>query len=105
MTTTRNVGMHEFLAQDRVIWGQDAANALIAEADRRQAKRLFIVTSKTLNRKTPAVQALRDALGERCVGTFDECQEHTPRHTVIAAAHAVRAANPDLIVTFGGGTV
>jgi len=104
MSTPRNVGMHEFLAQDRVIWGQDAASALIAEADRRQVRRLFIVTSKTLNRKTPAVQALRDALGERCVGTFDECQEHTPRHTVIAAANAVRAAQPDLIVTFGGGT-
>ncbi len=97
-------GLHEFLAQDRVIWGQDAGEALVAEAGRRGCKRLFIMTSKTLNRKTDAVEALRRKLGPLCVGTFDECREHTPRDSVFAAAHAVRAAAPDLIVTFGGGT-
>ena len=96
--------MHEFLAQDRVIWGQDAGEALIAEAKRRGCTRLFIVTSKTLNRKTSAVEAMRQKLGSLCVGIFDECQEHTPRNSVFAAAQAVRAASPDLIVTFGGGT-
>lgn len=96
--------LHEFLAQDRVIWGENAGAALLAEAERRRCKRLFIVTSKTLNRKTDAVEALRRKLGPLCVGTFDECQEHTPRASVFAAAQAVRAAAPDLIVTFGGGT-
>ena len=99
-----NVGMHEFLAQDRVIWGIPAAEAVLAEAERRGARRLFIVTSKTLNRKTDAVEKIRQALGARHVGTFDECVEHTPRQSVIAAANAVRAAKPDLILTFGGGT-
>lgn len=97
-------GRHEFLAQERVIWGEDAGEALLAEAQRRGCTRLFIVTSKTLNRKTAAVEALRQQLGSRCVGTFDECREHTPRDSVFAAARAVRAAAPDLIVTFGGGT-
>ncbi len=97
-------GMHEFLAQDRVIWGTPAALAVVAEADRRNAHRVFIVTSKTLNRKTDAVQKIRDALGARCAGTFDECVEHTPRESVMAAAEAVRQAKPDLILTFGGGT-
>jgi maleylacetate reductase len=96
--------LHEFLAQDRVIWGEDAGDALLAEAGRRGCQRLFIVTSKSLNRKTSAVEALRRKLGPICVGTFDECQEHTPRASVFAAAQAVRAAAPDLIVTFGGGT-
>lgn len=100
----QSAGMHEFLAQDRVIWGQDAGDALIAEAKRRGCTRLFIVTSKTLNRKTNAVEALRQKLGSLYVGIFDECQEHTPRNSVFAAAQAVRAASPDLIVTFGGGT-
>ena len=104
MTQQSNAGLHEFLAQDRVIWGQPAAQALVEEADRRQARRIFIVTSKTLNRKTDAVESLRRALGSRCVGTFDECQEHTPRASVFAALSAVRKAEPDLIVTFGGGT-
>jgi maleylacetate reductase len=104
MTQDIHAGMHEFLALDRVIWGQDAFEAVKAEADRRDCSRLFIVTSNTLNRKTGIVEALRQALGSRCVGTFDECSEHTPRSSVFATAHAVRAARPDLIVTFGGGT-
>ncbi len=97
-------GMHEFLAQDRVIWGKPAAQAVIEEAERRGARRVFIVTSKTLNRKTDAVANIRAALGPRHAGTFDECVEHTPRASVMAAAEAARAATPDLVLTFGGGT-
>ena len=41
----------------------------------------------------------------RCVGTFDEYQEHTPRPSIVAAARAVQAANHDLIVTFGGTAI
>lgn len=98
------MGIHEFLVQDRVIWGIPATQAIIEEADRRRAQRIFIVTSKTLNRQTDAVEHVRRSLGPRCVGTFDECLEHTPRASVFAAAQAVRAADPDLIVTIGGGT-
>jgi len=97
-------GMHEFLAQDRVIWGRPAAQAAADEVGRRNAKRVFIVTGRTLNRKTDAVERIRAALGARCVGTFDECVEHTPCASVIAAAEAARAVEPDLVLTVGGGT-
>lgn len=97
-------GSHEFLAQDRVTWGVPAAQAAVQEADRRGARRVFVVTSKTLNRKTDAVARIVEALGARHVGTFDECVEHTPRPSVIAAADAARAADPDLVLTVGGGT-
>ncbi len=102
--TSLSTGIHEFLAQDRVIWGTPAAEAVVAEAERRGASRVFIVTSKTLNRKTDAVDKIRSALGARHAGTFDECIEHTPRASVIAAANAARQVKPDLILTFGGGT-
>jgi len=97
-------GAHEFLAQERVIWGKPAAQAVVEEAERRGAKRVFIVTSKTLNRSTDAISTISTALGARHVGTFDECMEHTPRPSVIAAADAARAVSPDLVVTVGGGT-
>jgi alcohol dehydrogenase class IV len=97
-------GSHEFLAQDRVVWGRPAAQAAVEEADRRGAGRVFVVTSRTLNRKTDAVAKIVAALGTRHVGTFDECVEHTPRASVIAAAEAARAAGPDLVLTVGGGT-
>ncbi|MEZ5653379.1 MAG: iron-containing alcohol dehydrogenase [Burkholderiaceae bacterium] len=104
MTTSLPTGMHEYLAQDRVIWGHPAAEAVVEEATRRGARRVMIVSSRTLNRRTDAVERIRAALGDRHVATFDECVEHTPRETVIAAADAARACQPDLVVTVGGGT-
>jgi alcohol dehydrogenase class IV len=38
------------------------------------------------------------------VGLFDQCVAHVPRASVFQAVAAVRAAEPDLIVTIGGGT-
>lgn len=97
-------GVHEYLAQDRVIWGVPTAQAVIEECERRQASRVMIIASKTLNRKTDAIEGIRRALGKRHVLTFDDCVEHTPRPSVIAAADAARDAKPDLVLTIGGGT-
>lgn len=98
-------GVYDYIAQERVTWGTPAPEAVREEAARRGARRVFIVASRTLNRTTSVVSSIADALGQQCVGIFDECKEHTPRETVIAAAEAVRAAEPDLIVSVGGGTV
>ncbi len=46
-----------------------------------------------------------DLLGARCAATFDAMPPHTPRSAVIAAAEQARAANADLIVTVGGGSI
>lgn len=97
-------GTHENLAQDRVIWGTQTTEAVLQECGTRDANRVFIVCSKTLNRQTNAISQVREALGHRYVGIFDDCVEHTPRESVIAAANAARQTNPDLIVTIGGGT-
>ncbi len=98
-------GVFNFLAQDRVHFGTPAAQALLAEVDLRGAKRIFVVTGRTLNRKTDAVAGALAQIQDRVVGLFDECTEHTPRDSVIALAQAVRAARADLIVSIGGGTV
>lgn len=96
---------HEFLAQDRVIWGKSAAQAVSDEAEQRDARRIFIVSSKTLNRRTDVVKKIADALGDRFRGVFDEVAEHTPRESVVAAIKATKAVDPDMIVSVGGGTV
>lgn len=97
-------GTYEFLAQDRVIFGRPAAEAVVETADRMEKRRPLIVASKTLSRRTDVIQRIRDALGTRCVGIFDECVEHVPRASVLALAKMVRELKPDLIVTVGGGT-
>ncbi|SDK72135.1 iron-containing alcohol dehydrogenase [Billgrantia gudaonensis] len=97
-------GQYEFLAQDRVVFGVPAARAVMEQAECMGAKRVFLVSSQTLSRKTDEIDRIRDALGERFVGLFDECVAHVPRNSVLRAAAAVRQADPDLIVTVGGGT-
>ena len=98
-------GVFNFLEQDRVHFGLPAADALHSEAELRGAQRIFVVTSRSLNRKTDAVTQAISRIAPRVVGLFDECIEHTPRETVIALAQAVREASADLIVSIGGGTV
>ncbi len=95
---------YAYLPLERVIFGRPAAEAVAAEAGRLGAKRVFVVASQTLARRTGLIDGIRRALGPLDAGLFDECVAHTPWPSVIAAAEAVRAATPDLIVTVGGGT-
>jgi len=97
-------GIYNYVPIERVIWGKPAAEAVALEVDRSNAGRVFLVASGTLSRQTGAISAIQAALGQRSVGLFDECREHTPLQSVIACARAVRKAEPDLIVTIGGGT-
>jgi maleylacetate reductase len=90
---------------DEVVFGRPAAEAIVAQMDRLRAGRAFLMVSGTLNRETSEIDKIRKALGPRCVATFDAMPPHTPREAVIAASEQARAANADLIVTVGGGSI
>src|SRR5215467_12517703 len=94
-----------FGAMDEVVFGDPAADAVVAQAERLGAQRVFLMVSGTLNRHTDAIEKIRKALGSRCAGLFDAMPAHTPREAVIAATDAARAAKADLIVTIGGGSI
>ena len=94
-----------FGAMDEVVFGRPAAEAVVAQIERLRAARAFLMVSGTLNRQTDAIEKIRKALGSRCVATFDAMPPHTPREAVIAATEQARAANADLIVTVGGGSI
>ena len=98
------MGSYAYLPLERVVFGQPAAQAAAEEAARIGARRVFVVSAKSLARKTAAIREIAAALGPKYAGLFDECIAHTPWPSVIAAADAVRAAKPDLILTVGGGT-
>jgi len=99
-----SAGLYRFIAQERVIFGKPAAEAVVEEAALRGARRVMIVASGTLNRETDAIAGIRKALGDRHIGTFDRTVEHVPRASVLELAEEARRAEPDLIVTIGGGT-
>jgi maleylacetate reductase len=102
--TTMISGKYDFIQQERVIYGRPAADALSQIAEELGARRLFVVASKTLNRRTDVITSLRTSLGDRVVGVYDETEEHSPRASVLETARAIEASQADLIITVGGGS-
>jgi maleylacetate reductase len=100
-----HTGRVGFGAMDEVVFGRPASEVLVEQMDRLGANRAFLMVSGTLNRQTDVIENIRRALGSRCAATFDAMPAHTPRSAVIAAAAQARAANADLIVTIGGGSI
>jgi maleylacetate reductase len=98
-------GTHRNSAQEQVIYGRPAAEAVAALADSYGAQRLLLVTTASLDRPTGRVAAFREELGSRCVGTFSRIRAHSPREDVIACAAFARDKDADLLVALGGGSV
>lgn len=94
-----------FTDMEEVHYGKPAAQSVAEVVKAHGAERVFLMVSGTLNRQTDEVEAVRRALGNKCVGTFDKMPAHSPRSAVIAAAAQARDAKADLIVTLGGGSI
>jgi maleylacetate reductase len=100
----RKTGIHNFPAIDRVVYGKAACDALNDEAVRLDAKRVFLVVSRTLNTKTDEIDRIRRALGNKHVATFDGIEQHTTRKQAAEVARQANEAKADLIVAVGGGS-
>ena len=101
----RPPGSYQYPAMDFVIYGKPAAVALLEEAERLGAKRVYLIASRTLNTKTDEIEKIRVSLGDRYAGTYDGIPQHTTREVVVNAAADAREAKADLIVAIGGGSV
>jgi maleylacetate reductase len=100
----RKAGIHNFPAIDRVVYGKAASDALKDEAERLDAKRVFLIVSRTLNTKTDEIEKIRRALGVKHVATFDGIAQHTTRKQAAEVARQANDAEADLIVAVGGGS-
>lgn len=109
MTDTHNhliSGSFNVQAVERVVYGQPAGTAVLAECARGGFKRVFVTTTRSLTQlENGPLQRLVRALGERHVGTFSAIGAHSPREDVAAGANQARAAGADLLVAVGGGSV
>ncbi len=96
-------GVHRYPRQEQVIYGRPAAGAVAELAKAYGASRLLIATTRSLAEGLAA--GLAAELGPLCVGVFSDIAAHSPREAVIAGAKAARAADADLLVALGGGSV
>jgi alcohol dehydrogenase class IV len=89
----------------RLYSGKDALENLPAEVKRQRAARAFIVCGRTVSRKTALIQRIRTILGASCAGVFDEMEKESPLAAIVRARDAARAADADLLIGVGAGSV
>jgi maleylacetate reductase len=97
-------GIHGHQDIERVVYGKPAGEALVAEAERLGARRVFVTTSKSVG-QSALLAGIVHALGERHAGVYAGMTAHSPRPCVIEGAAAARRANADLVIAVGGGSV
>src|SRR5262249_16928367 len=89
----------------RLYSGKNALDKLPDEVGRLKARRAYIVCGRTVSRKTPLISPVRELLGTACAGVFDEVDKETTRSSMVRATEAARAAQADLIIGVGAGSV
>lgn len=89
----------------RLYSGTNALDRLPEEVARHRAQRAFIVCGRTVSRTTSLISRMRELLGARLAGVFDEIDKDTSRSSVARATHAARAAQADLMIGVGAGSV
>ncbi len=98
-------GTFSIPAQERIMHGTPAGAAVLAEARRLGAKRVFLVSGRSLGALADGpLQRIAAALGPLFAGSFTAVRAHSPREDVIAAAAAARSCDADLLVGVGGGS-
>jgi alcohol dehydrogenase class IV len=89
----------------RLYSGTNALDRLPDEIARHRAQRAFIVCGRTVSRKTPLISRMKQLLGDRCGGVFDEIDKDTSRSSIARAVEAARTARADLVIGVGAGSV
>jgi len=97
-------GTHHWPAQERVIYGKPAVEALAEELKRAKARRVFVTTTRSISGGALVARVV-GSLGAGFAGKFDAIGAHSPREGVLAGAAAIRDAGADLVVAVGGGSV
>jgi maleylacetate reductase len=101
----RIAGSYQYPTMESVIYGKPAGEALREEAERLDARRIYLIVSRTLNTQTDEIDKIRKALGNRYAETFDGIPQHTTREVVVRIARQAKEAEADLVVAIGGGSV
>ncbi len=97
-------GTVHWTTQERVVHGKPATEAVRAEIERIGAKRVLLLTTRSLTNGR-LIRDVTSALGDRCVGRFAAIHAHSPREAVIAGAALARDVEADHLLAVGGGSV
>jgi maleylacetate reductase len=98
-------GTHRFPLQERVIYGKPAAAAVAGEVKSLGVDRVYVMSTRSLGGEGGLASEIAAALDPRCVGLYAGITAHSPRECVIEGAARARAADAQLLIAVGGGSV
>ena len=91
--------------RQEVIYGKDASAVVAAQCERRGVARAVLVTNTSLAGPDGLAATVRSALGAKCAAEITGVGAHSPRADVIRIADALSAADADIVIGLGGGSV
>ena len=98
-------GSFRYTNPSTIHWGAGSlATHLSREVEQRNLRRAFVISTRSVAAHPALGARLSELLGERCVGAFGGISQHAPAASVAAAVDAARAAQPDVLISFGGGS-
>lgn len=92
-----------FSSLGKMIYGPGKVAEVGNELDRLGGRRAILVTGKTLSR-SPLLDSVRKAMGDRCVGVFDGIVQHGAEDSAEVLAAEMRRLDVDSVVSFGGSS-
>jgi alcohol dehydrogenase len=99
-----NNGSFQFINSPlRLFHGEDSLRRLGPELDRLGCKRAVVFSGPFL--QGALLDRIRDALGTRFAGLYDQVLAHSPIPSVIEASEELRRLEADAVVSVGGGSV
>src|SRR5688572_7477334 len=85
--------------------GVDALDQLNPEVQRQKARRAFVICGQTVANRTNLLERIRTQLGTLYAGVFDAMDKDSTWPAVQRGVDAARAADADLLIAVGGGSV
>ena len=98
-------GVFNYANPRAIHWGQGSLAQLAPELKRLQAKRVALVTTRSLLAEGKLVGRVRGAIGDAEAPATEVISQHAPMTEVEAALEHSTEAGIDGIVSFGGGSV
>ena len=94
----------QYITPTLVLAGHGSLPSVYREVPRLGCSRALVLTDPGV-RDAGLAQRVKDALGDFCVGVFDQIAQDTDLGTVDQAADLARELGVDIIVSVGGGSV
>lgn len=85
-------------------WGAGSVSALGPELERFKARRIVLITTRSLVAEGRLISVVQRALGDARVAMTAVIGQHAPMAQVDAAIHQAAEAEVDGVVSFGGGS-